>query len=118
MQNSAILLISCPDRKGVVASIADFIFKHNGNIYSQMSTATKRPIYFLPESSSIRQILISTWRSLPSVLLRLRVNFRWTGDSPTPPIVPASLSSFQDTIIVFKTFSIDIKAANYAAKFR
>ena len=32
MQNSAILLISCPDRKGVVASIADFIFKHNGNI--------------------------------------------------------------------------------------
>jgi formyltetrahydrofolate deformylase len=32
MQNSAILLISCPDRKGVVASIAEFIFKHNGNI--------------------------------------------------------------------------------------
>ena len=32
MQNSAILLVSCPDRKGVVASIADFIFRHNGNI--------------------------------------------------------------------------------------
>jgi len=32
MQNSAILLVSCPDRKGIVASIADFIFKHNGNI--------------------------------------------------------------------------------------
>lgn len=32
MQNSAILLISCPDRKGVVASIADFIYRHNGNI--------------------------------------------------------------------------------------
>jgi formyltetrahydrofolate deformylase len=32
MTNSAILLISCPDRKGVVASIADFIFQHNGNI--------------------------------------------------------------------------------------
>ncbi len=32
MHNSAILLISCPDRKGVVAGIADFIFRHNGNI--------------------------------------------------------------------------------------
>src|SRR5215467_5429642 len=32
MSNSAILLVSCPDRKGVVASIADFIFRHNGNI--------------------------------------------------------------------------------------
>ena len=32
MHNSAILLVSCPDRKGVVASIADFIFRHNGNI--------------------------------------------------------------------------------------
>jgi formyltetrahydrofolate deformylase len=32
MQNSAILLVSCPDRKGVVATIADFIFRHSGNI--------------------------------------------------------------------------------------
>jgi formyltetrahydrofolate deformylase len=34
MPNSAILLVSCPDRPGIVASIADFIFKHNGNIIS------------------------------------------------------------------------------------
>jgi formyltetrahydrofolate deformylase len=32
MHTSAILLVSCPDRKGVVASIAEFIFRHNGNI--------------------------------------------------------------------------------------
>lgn len=32
MHNSAILLVSCPDRKGVVASLANFIFHHNGNI--------------------------------------------------------------------------------------
>jgi formyltetrahydrofolate deformylase len=32
MKNSAILLIACPDRKGVVAAISDFIFRHNGNI--------------------------------------------------------------------------------------
>ena len=32
MKNSAILLLSCPDRKGLVATISDFVFKHNGNI--------------------------------------------------------------------------------------
>jgi formyltetrahydrofolate deformylase len=32
MKNSAILLISCPDRKGEVAAIADFVYRHNGNI--------------------------------------------------------------------------------------
>jgi formyltetrahydrofolate deformylase len=32
MKNSAVLLISCPDRKGIVASISDFVFNHNGNI--------------------------------------------------------------------------------------
>jgi len=30
--NHAILLISCPDQKGITASVTDFIFSHNGNI--------------------------------------------------------------------------------------
>jgi len=29
---SAILLLSCPDRKGLVAAISDFVFRHDGNI--------------------------------------------------------------------------------------
>jgi formyltetrahydrofolate deformylase len=32
MKNSAVLLISCPDRKGIVATISDFVFNHDGNI--------------------------------------------------------------------------------------
>jgi formyltetrahydrofolate deformylase len=32
MKNSAILLVSCPDAKGEVATIADFVFRHGGNI--------------------------------------------------------------------------------------
>jgi formyltetrahydrofolate deformylase len=28
----AILLISCPDQRGITASVADFIYEHNGNI--------------------------------------------------------------------------------------
>lgn len=32
MKNSVVLLISCPDTKGVVATVSDFVFRHNGNI--------------------------------------------------------------------------------------
>jgi formyltetrahydrofolate deformylase len=32
MNHSATLLISCPDRKGEVATIADFLYRHGGNI--------------------------------------------------------------------------------------
>lgn len=32
MENRAVLLISCPDRKGIVATVADFLYKNNGNI--------------------------------------------------------------------------------------
>jgi formyltetrahydrofolate deformylase len=32
MKTTAVLLVSCPDRKGLVASISDFVFRHNGNI--------------------------------------------------------------------------------------
>ena len=32
MNSSAVLLLSCPDRKGVVASVSGFIYQHGGNI--------------------------------------------------------------------------------------
>lgn len=32
IKNSAVLLLSCPDKKGVVASVAGFIYQHGGNI--------------------------------------------------------------------------------------
>ena len=32
MKNSAILLIDCPDRKGLVAAVAEFLYRHNANI--------------------------------------------------------------------------------------
>ena len=32
MKNTSVLLISCPDRKGLVATVSDFVFRHNGNI--------------------------------------------------------------------------------------
>jgi formyltetrahydrofolate deformylase len=32
MKNAAILLVTCPDQRGLVAAISDFVFRHNGNI--------------------------------------------------------------------------------------
>ena len=32
MRNSAILLVQCPDRKGLDATIAEFIYRYDGNI--------------------------------------------------------------------------------------
>jgi formyltetrahydrofolate deformylase len=32
MKNTAILLIDCPDRKGIVAAVAEFLYRHDANI--------------------------------------------------------------------------------------
>jgi len=47
-QATAVLLLSCPDAKGIVASISDFIFKNNGNIlHSAQHTAQPDNILFM-----------------------------------------------------------------------
>src|SRR6266436_1780591 len=32
VKNTAILLVDCPDQKGIVAAISDFLYRHNANI--------------------------------------------------------------------------------------
>lgn len=46
--DSAVLLISCPDRKGIVAEVAQFLYKHNANIlHADEHQDTERGIFFL-----------------------------------------------------------------------
>jgi formyltetrahydrofolate deformylase len=47
MKNSAILLVSCPDAKGEVATIADFVYRHNGNILHADEHADEESSLFL-----------------------------------------------------------------------
>jgi len=47
MKNSAILLISCPDQKGEVATIADFVYRHGGNILHADEHADEQSGLFL-----------------------------------------------------------------------
>src|SRR5947207_8516276 len=46
-KNTAILLLSCPDQKGLVATIADFVFRHNGNILHADEHADEESNLFL-----------------------------------------------------------------------
>jgi len=60
MPTSAILLVSCPDRRGIVASIADFIFRHNGNILFNDEHGDEESNLFLHGSNLILRALILT----------------------------------------------------------
>jgi len=45
---SAILLVHCPDRKGLVAAITEFIFKNEGNIiYLDQHVDTQEKVFFM-----------------------------------------------------------------------
>lgn len=46
-QANAILLLSCPDQKGLVANISNFIYRHNGNIVhaAQHTSLTKKTFF-------------------------------------------------------------------------
>ena len=44
----AILLLSCPDSKGIVASVSDFIYSHQGNIvHAAQHTTMTQKIFFM-----------------------------------------------------------------------
>ncbi|MCL1979598.1 MAG: formyltetrahydrofolate deformylase, partial [Proteobacteria bacterium] len=45
---SAILLIHCPDSKGIVATVSEFIFRNNGNITNlDQHVDIKRQVFFM-----------------------------------------------------------------------
>jgi formyltetrahydrofolate deformylase len=48
MKNTATLLINCPDRKGIVATVAIFLYKHNANIlHADEHQDSEKKLFFL-----------------------------------------------------------------------
>jgi hypothetical protein len=47
MKNTAVLLVQCPDRKGLDASIAEFIYRYDGNILHFEQHQAGKERYFL-----------------------------------------------------------------------
>jgi formyltetrahydrofolate deformylase len=57
---SAILLIHCPDQKGIVISITEFIFKNGGNIlYLDQHVDTERQVFFMRIEWDLHDFVIS-----------------------------------------------------------
>ena len=47
MTATAVLLLSCPDQRGVVAAVADFIAQHGGNIvHAEQHTDDVEKVFF------------------------------------------------------------------------
>jgi len=56
---SAILLVHCPDRKGLVAAITEFIFKNEGNIiYLDQHVDTQEKVFFMRVEWDLRNFSI------------------------------------------------------------
>jgi formyltetrahydrofolate deformylase len=48
MKNTAILLIDCPDRKGIVASVGEFLYRHDANIlHADQHQDAERNLFFM-----------------------------------------------------------------------
>jgi len=61
--HSAILLISCPDRKGLVASVTEFISRHNGNILTlDQYVDVEREIFFMRVEWELDNFTVPTER--------------------------------------------------------
>ena len=48
MKNTAVLLITCPDAKGIVASVSEFLYKHDANIlHADQHQDAERKLFFM-----------------------------------------------------------------------
>jgi formyltetrahydrofolate deformylase len=85
---NAILLLSCPDSKGLVAKISDFIFRHNGNIvHADQHTAKAEKLFFMRvewelKDFHLRREEISKVFALLADSLKMKWNLHFTDDVP------------------------------------
>ncbi len=60
MKNTATLLISCPDAKGIVANVANFLYEHNANIlHADEHQDNEKKLFFLRTEWDLTDFSIS-----------------------------------------------------------
>jgi len=96
MKNSAILLVSCPDAKGEVATISDFVYCHNGNILHADEHADEESGLFLmrvefdPRDFDIdltQKDLADFGRHFAPIADRFQMNWRLAQSSRRPRMI-------------------------------
>ncbi len=85
MKNTAILLLTCPDRKGVVAAIADFIYRHNGNILHADEHGDQMRVEFDPADFSIDLAEFS--KPFSPIAEKFEMNWRLAQSSYRPRMI-------------------------------
>lgn len=80
MNGHAVLLISCPDQKGIVARLSDFIFKNKGNIvHSDQHTDAQEGIFFIRLEWELDGFAISP-DQLPAAFASIAKEFKMDWD--------------------------------------
>ncbi len=86
---SAILLIHCPDRMGLVSIVTEFIFKNNGNVlYLDQHTDAKAQMFFMRVEWDLSNFAIPDEKigEYFQVLIAERLNMQWSlhfsGETP------------------------------------
>jgi formyltetrahydrofolate deformylase len=96
MHNSAILLVSCPDAKGEVATIADFVYRHGGNILHADEHADEESGLFLmrvefdPKDFDIGlsdKTLVEFAEHFSPIAEKFRMNWRLAQSSHRPRMI-------------------------------
>ena len=80
LKNHAVLLLSCPDKKGIVASVANFIFKNNGNIvHAEQYTDTEKDMFFMRIEWQLEDFKIPR-AEIPNAFAPIakQFNMKWT----------------------------------------
>ncbi len=103
---NAILLLSCPDQKGIVASVSNFIFKHDGNIvHADQHTSQGSKTFFMRIEWELKGFKIPR-RKIGQALeplarqFRMKWDLRFSDDVPRMALfVSRHMHCFHDLIL-------------------
>lgn len=90
MPNTAILLIDCPDRKGLVAAIANFLYENNANIlHADQHQDSEAGLFFMRVEWDLADFSLNLARfgeSFSPIARRLEMNWRLELSSVRPKV--------------------------------
>jgi formyltetrahydrofolate deformylase len=96
--DSVILLIDCPDRKGLLASVTEFIFKNNGNIITlDQHVDSEKQVFFMRVEWDVKDFAIPKEKigEYFDTLVAQRFEMNWrlyfSGDKPRMAIFVSKL---------------------------
>ncbi len=102
MKHTAILLIDCPDRKGLVAAIADFLYAHGANIlHADQHQDNVQGFFFMRVEWELADFQLdeAAFRAAFQPIAE-RLQMRWRLEySAAPPVIAIFVSRYQHCLM-------------------